>query len=177
MRTTAALLGLASLALGVVALPRLLWQGTASLPRGLYWQRPLTQVRRGMLVVADLPPAWHALAVARGYLAPGQPVLKPVAAIPGDTACHRDGVVFRKAERLGAVAATDRAGRALPQWAGCQTLGEDVFLLSPAPQSFDSRYVGSVAIRALRGEGVPLWTTRDGRSPPTCRPSAPSWRR
>ncbi len=144
---------------------RLLWQGTASMPQGLYWQRPLTEVRRGMLVVAELPAAGDAVAVARGYLAAGHPVIKPVAAVPGDTVCQRDGVSVRVAagttvqETLGLVQASDRLGRLLPQWAGCQTLTHAVFLLSPQPQSFDSRYVGSVPLNALRGEAIALWTS------------------
>lgn len=166
--STSALLRIASVTLCVLTLPRLvwpghrlLWQSTASLPRGLYWQRPLTQVRHGLLVVADLPPALHALAVARGYLGPGQPVIKPVAALPGDTVCQHGGGVFREAERLGTVAAADSAGRALPQWTGCDALTDNVFLFSTRTTSFDSRYFGSIPMQALRGEAVPVWTTRD----------------
>src|SRR5216684_4379252 len=78
------------------ALRPLLLNVSASVPRGLYVLIPLTTVTRGMLVVFPPPPAVAALLVRRGYLAPHTPLLKPVAALPGETVCVQDnGVVIQ----------------------------------------------------------------------------------
>jgi conjugative transfer signal peptidase TraF len=144
----ATLLGMA--AIGVPASihtpPRLVWNASASAPRGLYWVAP-DAIARGDLVLAELPPVARRLAAERGYLPLGVPLVKRVAALGGDVVCS-----VRKTVSIN--------HRALPSWRGCRKLAADeVFLLVPAvADSFDGRYFGPIKDSAVTGKLVPLWT-------------------
>ena len=142
--------------------PRLLLNLTASVPRGVYVLTPLTPLApltHGMLVAFPPPASIAAVAVRRGYLAPQIPLLKPLAALPGETVCVHDHGVFIQGYFVAPIALADTRGRPLPRWRGCVTLGPaEVFPLSPAPRSFDGRYSGPVAIASLLGRVVPVLT-------------------
>jgi len=142
--------------------PHLLLNLTASVPRGLYVLTPLTLLstpEHGMLVAFPPPAPVAAFAVRRGYLAPQIPLLKPLAALPGETVCVHDAGVVIAGQFVAQVASADSLGRPLPRWRGCVTLGPgEVFPLSLAPRSFDGRYFGPVAVRSLLGRAVPGWT-------------------
>jgi conjugative transfer signal peptidase TraF len=132
---------------------------TPSVPCGVYRVTPLPPLTRGLLVVFPPPPSVAALAVRRGYLAPQIPLLKPIAALPGETVCVHDDGVFLQGDFVASVASVDGLGRPLPRWRGCITLGPgEVFPLSLAPSSFDGRYVGPVAVADLLGRAIPVWT-------------------
>lgn len=54
--------------------------------------------------------------------------------------------------------ARDGAGRMLPAWASCRTLGpDDVFLLGDTADSFDRRYWGPVRLGRIDGVWRPLF--------------------
>lgn len=149
-----------SAALWHAAAPLLLLNLTSSVPRGLYVLTPSTTLTRGMLVVFPPPVAVASLLVTRGYLAPQTPLLKPVAALPGETVCVQDDGVFIQGVFVAPVSPVDHLGRPLPRWRGCVTLGAgEVFLLSTwHPRSFDGRYFGPVAVASLLGRATPVWT-------------------
>lgn len=160
------ILTLASLALGLIGLatladpaPRLVWNVSASAPRGLYLITPNAAVTRGDLVLAMLPDAPRRFAAARGYLPDGVPILKRIAATAGAEACT-DGHTLTVAGRTLSRLAADRAARPLPLWQGCRALVRDeVFLLmTDVPDSFDSRYFGPVSTTQIIGKATPLWT-------------------
>lgn len=138
--------------------PRLVWNLSASVPVGLYAAHR-SAPRRGDLVAAHAPQRIARLMAERGYLPRGVPMLKQVAAVPGQRICRTgtkvsvDGIVVAQA-RL-----TDRAGRPLPRWSGCRTLrAGELFLLNPASvDSFDGRYFGPVCARAIIAVLKPVW--------------------
>lgn len=142
--------------------PRLLLNVTASVPPGLYVRSPLTPLStltHGMLVTFPPPASVASFAVRRGYLAPQIPLLKPLAALPGETVCVHDHGVVLQGDFVAPVALADRLGRPLPRWRGCLTLGPgEVFPLSLAPRSFDGRYFGPVAVESLLGRAIPVLT-------------------
>lgn len=159
-------LTLASLALGLTGLamladpaPRLVWNASASAPRGLYLITPNAAVAHGDLVLAMLPAAPRRFAAARGYLPDGVPILKRIVATAGSEICT-DGHTLTVAGRTLPRLATDRAARPLPLWQGCRALAADeVFLLmADVRDSFDSRYFGPVPIAQIIGKATPLWT-------------------
>lgn len=138
--------------------PLLVWNVTASAPRGL-WRRTSGAAERGAWVLVRMPDAVAALASSRHYLPRNVPMVKRIAAISGDTVC-RHGTVITVNGVFGASAlARDGEGRPLPVWHGCQRLSAGVVFLLTAPSlSFDSRYFGSVSRANLIERITPLWT-------------------
>jgi conjugative transfer signal peptidase TraF len=157
------------LALGAIALlaapallapaPRLVWNATASAPIGLY-ALSHHDPHQGDLVLAQPPIAIAALAAARGYLPLHVPLVKRIAAGPGDWVCTRGDAVLVGRHIIALRVAYDPKGRALPYWEGCGVLrpGELFLLMPQAPHSFDSRYFGPVSTASVIGVLRPLWT-------------------
>jgi conjugative transfer signal peptidase TraF len=145
---------------GPLGMPRI--NTSSSLPRGLYLLEPLRRaLRPGDFVVACPPPAASTLALARGYLDPGtcpggtKPLGKLVLAVPGDRVELAASAVTLNRCRLPATAsrAADTHGRPLPRFppGAYRVRAGDIWLFSPHPRSFDSRYFGPVAVTGIRG--------------------------
>jgi conjugative transfer signal peptidase TraF len=158
----ASLLALSTLTFAVG--PLLVWNITPSIPTGLYWITAAGRLHPGDRIVIEPPPAIRSVLAERGYLAPGVPLLKRVAAVAGQRVCRAGALVTVEARPLGRALERDRAGRPMPAWAGCRTLGaSEVFVMSPAqPSSFDSRYFGPIARGAVASRAVPVWTDERG---------------
>jgi conjugative transfer signal peptidase TraF len=155
------LAGLASIAIAS-ALPRvplLVWNISASAPRGLYLVLPGAALDRGNLVVARTPAAVRALAAERHYLPANVPLVKRVAAVPGDHVCAPEAWLYLGERAVARRRTHDKAGRPMPWWRGCRHLGKaEYLLLMPAQASFDGRYFGPVVRADIVGRAVPLWT-------------------
>jgi conjugative transfer signal peptidase TraF len=152
------MLGLLALASPRTSLPILLWNASASVPVGLYRVVARTPAA-GELAVILLPDPIRALAVERGYLAGRALVIKPVAAGPGAVVCRHAAMVTANGQPVAWARRADESGRALTRWSGCLTLtASQVFVLSAAPGSFDSRYFGPVERAHVLGVGRPIWT-------------------
>ena len=162
-RVPLALAGLGLAALGFAALaepaPRLVWNASASAPVGLYWVSEAAPAR-GDLVLAALPPDPRRLAADRGYLPDGVPLVKRLAAGPGDVVCAAGDRVFVNGRHVARRREHDSLGRALPHWTGCHRLaaGEVFLLMTGVSGSFDGRYFGPVRGERILGRLVPLWT-------------------
>lgn len=157
------LMALALAALGAAVLlakhPLLVWNASASAPLGLYRRAAMAELTQGDWLLAWLPEPARQLAAERGYLPAHRPVIKPVAATPGDLICAAgntvwlaSGVRFNRLDR-------DGQHRPLPAWQGCRIIAADeVFLANPAvPGSFDGRYFGPVQRVTVIARLVPLW--------------------
>lgn len=85
-----------------------------------------------------------------------------LAAGPGSRVCALDQVLLINGRQMGPIWPRDRAGRPLPHWEGCLTLGPGEFLAysERIPNSFDSRYYGPVGQADLIGAYEPLWVRR-----------------
>jgi len=148
----------------VPTLPRLVWNASASVPIGFYdLERPSPlQVGDLVAVMPDMPLA--DFMVGRGYIGRGVPLLKHIAALPGQRIC-RDGLVIRiDGAPVAEARERDTLGRRLPVWQGCRTVGDgDVFLLNrEAGDSLDGRYFGAVPASWIVGRAIPLWTDERG---------------
>ena len=156
--------GLTIAAIGISAafdpVPRLIWNASASVPVGLYAVSPLGEPGIGDLVLTAPPPALANLLSSRRYLAPGLPILKHVAALPGQRVCRIGEAVMIDGTRAAIALARDPVGRPLPVWSGCRVLQPGrVFLLNAdSPTSVDSRYVGPLPRSSLLGRAVAIWT-------------------
>ncbi len=138
--------------------PRIIWNGSASAPIGLWRVRSGLPINRGDMVLARLPRWLANLAAARRYLPRGVPLLKRVVARDGDEICAWGNAVFVDGRRVALRRAVDSRGRPLPRWSGCERLGEGkVFLLMDRPDSFDGRYFGPVERDAVIGIATPVW--------------------
>lgn len=148
---------------------------TPSLPVGLYAKRDVeqgSQIRRGAVVEACLPSGAATFALKRGYVGPGpcpsgtMPLLKPAAALPGDTVeIAEDGVRVNGALVVGPGLQEDSDGRPLPPLVpgAYAVVPGTVWILSAHdPRSFDSRYFGPVPLETVRASARPLLTFGGG---------------
>lgn len=157
-----------TLFLGIIAViaslfhhtPRLMWNGSASAPIGLYWLKAPDMIEVGDLV-ADRPPTELARYMAeRRYLPLNIPLLKYVGGVAGQTACRHGLAVTIDGRNIATALATDHAGLPLPIWQGCHRLkASEVFLLNPASvDSFDGRYFGVATLTSVIARAKPIWT-------------------
>lgn len=141
-------------------LPKLLlWNASASVPRGLYWLRPASPLHASELVTVMPPEPLAKLLAARGYLPLGVLLLKHIGALPGQTVCRHARNVTVDGHAVATALERDARGRLLPSWHGCRTLRAGaVFLLNPTiPDSFDGRYFGALPANAITARAEPLW--------------------
>lgn len=139
--------------------PRLVWNATASAPRGFYFVVD-HRANRGDLVLVSTPLSVRHIAAERGYIPANVPLVKRIAAQHGDIVCSTGDDISINGVAVAVRRARDGLGRALPHWSGCRGLGAgDIFLLmTNAPTSFDGRYFGITPRAAIIGRLVPLWT-------------------
>lgn len=137
---------------------RLLYNPTASAPKGWYLVVPLSTIRVDDYVVVRLPLRIATLASERGYLPSKVPLLKHVSAIGDQHACYRDGALHVDGHRMAPVRTTDGVGRELFPWLGCRHLSsEEVLLISvESDASFDGRYFGPVLKSDIIGRAIPI---------------------
>lgn len=157
----ACFLALLVLTIAMPPAPRLVWNASASAPRGLYWVSPGAVLARGDTVIAWAPRGARMLAARRRYIPINVPLVKRIAAVAGDRVCARGAVITIGGKVVALRRVHDAAGRPMPWWQGCVTLGPRQFLLlNAAPGSFDGRYFGLTARRDITGRARPLWTWR-----------------
>lgn len=137
--------------------PLVTWNASPSVPVGLYLAvRGLP--RAGDLALARLPPNVAELAAHRDYLPRPVLLLKPVVAVTGDQVCRLGVGIFVNGHFMAWARLRDRLGRPLPVWHGCRALDADeMFLLAPHPDSFDSRYFGPVDHQHIIGRAFLIW--------------------
>lgn len=158
--------GLTGLGIGLVVAtivvppaPHLVWNASASAPIGLYAVTPGGALATGAMVVAWPPDAWRPLAAARHYLPLHVPLVKRIAAGPGDTVCASGPTILIDGRMVASRRAQDRLGRPMPWWTGCRHLHDGQYLLlMAAPASFDGRYFGISERVDIIGPARPLWT-------------------
>ena len=140
--------------------PRLLWNGSASVPIGFYGIESIDQLTVTNLVVALPPDSLAAFLAERGYVPLGVPLIKRILALRGQSVCRNELVVSVDGIGMGMALARDRQGRPMPVWQGCRAIAQDeVFLMnSEEPASFDGRYFGPIPLHAIIGRANPLRT-------------------
>ena len=150
-----------SLVLGVLVLAAVVstrWvrvNVSPSTPLGLYRLAAVAPpLARGTLVVLPVPPVvqrWHSTWL---------PLLKPIAALPGDLVCTGEAGLWIEGQDYGPVY-PEAGGAPLPRLQGCVRVPAGaVFLASPAPRSLDGRYFGVTAVATLTAQAVPVWAWR-----------------
>lgn len=140
--------------------PKLIWNASASAPIGFYAVLPSHPLKEGDFVIAVPPDGLAGFLDARHYLPKGVPLLKHVAALPGQIVCRRGAIVTIDGIVVAAALMRDRARRPLPKWRGCRAIAaNEIFVLNRAiPDSLDGRYFGPLPVSTLIGRAKPLWT-------------------
>lgn len=163
MATCSAVMSLAVAAFAPLPL-KLIWNASASTPIGLYAVHPAGRLSVTDLVVVRAPEPLATFLAQSGYLPRGVPLMKRVAALPGQRICRNGHTISVDGTPMAAARDRDRLGRPLPAWQGCRLLAEgEVFLLNrQVPDSLDGRYFGPLPASSVIGRAVPLWTHEDG---------------
>ena len=144
--------------------PRLLWNASASTPVGLYSLDRPSQLELTDLVAVEAPEPLASFLAERRYLARGVPLLKRVAALPGQQVCRTGARVTVDGIAMAEALTRDRLGRDLPVWQGCRRIaGDEIFLMNwTVEDSLDGRYFGPVSRGAVIGRARPFYTDDDG---------------
>jgi len=148
----------------VSIMPKLIWNASASAPIGLYTVRTAADLGVADLVAVDAPEPLAGFLNQREYLPRGVPLMKRIAALPGQTVCRNASTVTVDTIAMGEALARDRRGRELPVWQGCRKLSADeIFLMNwDVQDSLDGRYFGPVPKNSIVGRALPLWTDEGG---------------
>jgi conjugative transfer signal peptidase TraF len=143
--------------------PTLIWNASASVPIGLYAVRPVGNLSPGELVLVRPPEAIASFLQERGYVPMGVPILKHVAALPGQSVCRTGRRITVDANAVGRALDRDPRGRNLPVWQGCRVVASgEVFLMNRHTKgSFDGRYFGLLPASTIVGRVTPLQTERN----------------
>ncbi|WP_426387075.1 S26 family signal peptidase [Sphingobium sp. R-21] len=153
---------------------RLVWNASASVPIGLYGLEPPRDLRVGDLVA--VAPSRHLadFMVERGYLGRGVPLMKHVAALPGQIVCRLRSTITVDGAALGEALDRDSKGRRLPVWQGCRRVAVGtVFLMNSAVRdSLDGRYFGPIPARTIIGRATPIYTDEAANGQFVWRPNA-----
>ena len=161
--TTLAGVGLLAVTFGSHPLPLYIWNGSASVPVGLY-RLQATDQRYVTELVAVLPPEPLATFLVDGnYLPRGVPMLKHVLALPGQTVCREWLTVLVDAIAMGMARERDGRGRPLPAWQGCRVMAAgELFLMNwQSADSLDGRYFGPISASAVIGRAHPVWIEKE----------------
>ncbi|SCW85516.1 conjugative transfer signal peptidase TraF [Sphingobium faniae] len=140
--------------------PKLIWNASASVPIGFYTVRPSNNLRVGDLAVVTPPDDVAAFLSAGGYLPLGVPLIKPVAALPGQMVCRTGIAITIDGKPFGAARERDRLHRPLPVWKGCRVVAADeiFFMNADRLDSLDGRYFGPLPASSVIGRATPLRT-------------------
>ena len=151
-----AMIGLKALS-GQIAFPFVL-NLSLSMPSGVYRISPVSELQRGMLVLFRLPRGVREPLAERAWLK-DMPLLKPVAALPGDAVCVNRRVTVNGQE-FGEVSVSDSSGKPLSSVKGCYTVSRDMFLplSTHSKRSFDGRYFGEIRQYLILGQARPVVT-------------------
>lgn len=161
--TTFAVLVFGVLSLVPIA-PKLVWNASASAPVGLYAIDRSAALEVPDLVAVEAPERLATFLSERGYLPRGVPLMKRVAALPGQRVCRSGARITVDDIDLGEALERDRLGRPLPVWRGCRAVApSELFLMNwQVRDSLDGRYFGPLPAASVIGRATPLYTDENG---------------
>jgi conjugative transfer signal peptidase TraF len=143
--------------------PKFIWNASASVPIGLYLLNSAGRPHVGDLLAVRPAKSLAAFLDQRRYLPVGVPMLKHVAALPGQKICRLGRVISVDGKHIADALDRDRFGRSLPGWQGCRAVADgEVFLLNARWDSLDGRYFGPSPARTIIGRATPLYVKIGG---------------
>lgn len=154
--------------LGVLSIvsfaPKLIWNASASTPIGLYAIGGPGRLDVTDLLAVRAPEPLATFLSDGGYLPRGAPLVKHVAALPGQRVCRTGLAITVDAVPMGDALGRDRRGRPLPVWQGCRVVADgELFLMNwEVRDSLDGRYFGPLPASSVIGRATPVYTDEDG---------------
>jgi conjugative transfer signal peptidase TraF len=146
--------------------PKFIWNASASVPIGLYALNPVGPLHVDDLLAVRPPKSLAVFLDRRRYLPIGVPMLKRVAALPGQKICRFGRAVSIDGKYVAEAQERDRFGRPLPVWQGCRVITDgEVFLLNARWDSLDGRYFGPISARSIIGRTTPLYIKTSAEGP------------
>ena len=144
--------------------PRVIWNASASTPVGFYTIGKVGNLDVTDLVAVDAPEPLATFLSDGGCLPRGVPLLKRIAALPGQRVCRTGLAITVDGVPMGDALDRDRRGRPLPVWQGCRLVAAgELFLMNwQVRDSLDGRYFGPLPATAVIGRATPLYTDEDG---------------
>ncbi len=133
---------------------------TPSAPYGLYRTYPPDHLRKGDIVIFDVPNSVRPLIKERNYMPPplGSMLMKKIVGKPGDliqvseNGCYINTTFFGKVKRF------DQQGRPLPTFKINRQLYKDEFFMGfPLDNSLDSRIFGPITKASIKGIVHPVF--------------------
>ena len=141
--------------------PMLVWNASASAPIGLYRIERYDALEIGDYLLVRPDETLAKLIAERRYLPENIPLLKRVAAVPGDEICRDNAAVLVNEIRVAEAQIFDSVGRKMPSWGGCFTLqSSEIFLLNDPENSLDGRYFGATRAVDVIGVARPDWVRK-----------------
>lgn len=138
--------------------PLFVWNASASAPIGLYRIERHDRLEAGDFVLVRPDDKLGKLIAERGYLPENIPLVKRVAAVPGDEICRDNTAIFINKIHVADAQILDSFGRKMPAWSGCFTLQSDeIFLINDPERSLDGRYFGATNFDHVIGAAQPVW--------------------
>ncbi len=138
------------------------WNGSGSVPKGLYLRVPVGILEDGDYVVFEPNELTASYAVARGWSKPGTLFLKEIGALPGENYCVNPDTLqfYANGRYIGQASQRDHEGRPLPSVIrGSYIVPAGEFLpIGRNSSSFDGRYTGTVPLGNIRAKVTPLLT-------------------
>jgi len=159
---------LAVMLMGILSIvsfaPKLIWNASASTPIGLYAIDAPGRLDVTDLVAIRAPEPIATFLSDGGYLPRGVPLMKHVAALPGQRICRNGNAITVDGIAMGDALDHDRRGRPLPIWQGCRVVADgELFLMNwQVRDSLDGRYFGPLPVSSVIGRATPLYTDEDG---------------
>ena len=138
----------------------LFYNRSGSMPLGYYLAIPSKNIQKGDLVCIELPKEMESYAIERGWIKPGELLLKKVGAMYGETYEITDRLIQIEGKYVGPVYEQDRKGQTMPVRRGTFTVKKNHFLpvAEQSPTSFDGRYYGDVPMESIITKVIPLVT-------------------
>lgn len=143
---------------------KLVWNASASAPIGLYAIESARPIEITDLLAVVPPAALAHFMVERGYVGRDVPLMKRVAALPGQEVCRSGAAITVDGVFYGDALERDRMERSLPVWQGCRriSVGELFLMNFDVRDSFDGRYFGPLPVGSVIGRAMPLYTDEAG---------------
>ncbi len=107
---------------------KLIYNHTPSVPLGFYWlnnEPTHAQLTCGALIVFNVPDDFKTRVIERGWLNPGELLLKPIAAQSHDFVCTQNGVIWVNTVSYGRILKHDSNGRSMAVFDYCDGVKQE----------------------------------------------------